>query len=398
MVKIFYFKAGTADGKIIEDYIEAGSHREAKKLLLKRGYLILELKKEGKKRREWSLNRRRDEVLIFTKMMSVLLRSGMSISDSMNASLFQVKSEEFKGVLKSIIRDIKSGVSLARSLGGQGEYFDTFYCSLVESGERSGYLSETFVSLYSYLVERERLRKKIGSAMVYPIFLLVFSLAVVFFLSIVVLPSFSRIYESFDRKLPLITQIVIGVSETIKKYWYVIGLGGALAWYGIKRASKEEKIVLRIHEEILRVRPVREYIYRSELSVFFSLLSLALKSGMDAVAAMRMAGGNLKNMKIQMDLEEAVRGVTQGLKLSRALKENGFPPLAVQFISAGESSDNLEEVLDNIVEFYRNELEDAVSTFISLIEPVLIIVVGSLVGIIIIAIILPILSLSMAVS
>lgn len=398
MVKIFYFKAGTAEGKIIEDYIEASSLKEAKKLLLKKGYLILELKKEKSKRRGWNLGRGRDEVLIFTKMMSVLLRSGMSISDALNASIFQVKTDEFKEGLRSVIRDVKSGVSLASSLERQGKYFDTFYCSIVESGERSGYLSETFVRLYTYLIERERLRKKVGAAMVYPVFLLVFSIAVVFFLSLVVLPSFARIYESFDRELPLITRAVMGVSIGIKKYWYILGGCGVLIWQGIKSVSQNKETLMRVQGEILKVGIIREYIYRSELSVFFSLLSLALKSGMDVVSALRMAGENLKNVKIRMDLEEAVKGVIQGVKLSRALKENGFPPLAVQFISAGESSNNLEEILDNIVEFYRNELEDAVSTFISLIEPVLIIIVGSLVGVIIIAIILPILTLSMAVS
>jgi type IV pilus assembly protein PilC len=330
--------------------------------------------------------------------MSVLLKSGMSISESLSASSFQLKSDEFKEIMKNIIRDVKSGISLAKSLERQGKYFDTFYCSIVESGEKSGYLPETFVRLYNYLTERERLKKKIGSAMIYPVFLLIFSIAVVFFLSIVVLPSFSKIYESFDRELPFVTKIVMGAAEGIKRYWYVIAGGGGLTWRYVKLLSQKKENMLKIQDRILKIKVVREYVYKSELSVFFSLLSLALKSGMDVVSAMIMAGRNIKNIRIQMNLEQAVKGVTQGVKLSRALSENAFPPLAVQFISAGESSNNLEEVLDNIVEFYKNELEDAVSTFISLIEPVLIVIVGSLVGIIIIAIILPILTLSMAVS
>lgn len=398
VVKIFYFKAGTAAGKIIEDYIDTGSIKEAKKLLKKKGYLILDLKKQKSEKRVWNFGRRKNEVLIFTKMMSVLLKSGMSISESLSASSFQLKSDEFKEIMKNIIRDVKSGISLAKSLERQGKYFDTFYCSIVESGEKSGYLPETFVRLYNYLTERERLKKKIGSAMIYPVFLLIFSIAVVFFLSIVVLPSFSKIYESFDRELPFVTKIVMGAAEGIKRYWYVIAGGGGLTWRYVKLLSQKKENMLKIQDRILKIKVVREYVYKSELSVFFSLLSLALKSGMDVVSAMIMAGRNIKNIRIQMNLEQAVKGVTQGVKLSRALSENAFPPLAVQFISAGESSNNLEEVLDNIVEFYKNELEDAVSTFISLIEPVLIVIVGSLVGIIIIAIILPILTLSMAVS
>ena len=131
--------------------------------------------------------------------------------------------------------------------------------------------------------------------MIYPVFLLIFSIAVVFFLSIVVLPSFSKIYESFDRELPFVTKIVMGAAEGIKRYWYVIAGGGGLTWRYVKLLSQKKENMLKIQDRILKIKVVREYVYKSELSVFFSLLSLALKSGMDVVSAMIMAGRNIRN-------------------------------------------------------------------------------------------------------
>lgn len=329
--------------------------------------------------------------------MGTLLRAGLPLNECLSSVHMQITDPIFKGVTENIITSIRSGTSLASSLEKHPQYFDEFYSSVIAAGEKNGGLDTTFDTVYNYLLNKNKLKKKITSALVYPVFLLVFSIIAVMFLSMAVLPTFSNIYDSFESELPKVTQLVLWSSDIVRNYWYLMGSLAVFIVYILKRYLKTFEGKLKVDSFFIKLPFIGEFIYKKETTSFFPLLSLSLKSGMDIVGALRVAEKTIRNSKIKKDVEQLILEVMKGRRLNQVFNQIGFPSLVIQFISAGETSNNLEEMLDSISNYYLDELEESIDIMISLIEPIMIIVVGSLVGVIVMAIMLPILSLSTAV-
>ncbi len=394
----FYYKCGTVSGQIIEEYIEANNISEARNILEEKGYIIFEIKKESEFLGILERRNEKKEIIAVTKMFGVLLKSGLEIVKIIDSVTEQIESKNLKKALREVLMDIKTGLTFSDSLRKHEKYFDSFYCSAVEAGERTGELETTFKRLYNYLKTKDNIRNKIRLAMIYPMFLAFFSIAVVLFLSLYVLPSFAKIYSSFGKSLPLITKVVMGISTGIRNYWYLIILAIGLGIYFGKKAIRNRDIMKKLDTFILKIPALKNFIYKKEIVNGFKTLSLSVGSGMDIIKSMNLAKESITNIKIKENFEKIVVEVSEGKKLSTAFNKYDFPKIAVQMINAGEESNNLEEMLDNASEYYEEELENAVEGMMGFMEPLLILIVGTLVGTIIIAMILPILMLSTAVS
>ncbi|GLI57543.1 type II secretion system protein F [Propionigenium maris DSM 9537] len=395
---MYYYRCGDREGRVVEGYLNLGSKGEAKKQLEGNEYKIFELRREKSPMRMRRRGRDRREILLFSKIMASLLKAKIPLPETLSSVYTQIKDREFKDTIEGVIREVKSGVPLSGAFRKSPRYFNEFYCSIIEAGERNGVLEETFSMIYTYLLKKNKIEKKIVSASVYPAFLLIFSLVAIFFLSMVVLPSFANIYDAFEKELPYVTRAVLAVTGVLASYWHValvlLGAGGYFAF----EALRKEEYRRRLDSALLAIKPLKAFIYKREISGFFSILSLSIKSGMDIVSALNMSKKNIGNLKIRGDLEFVIQEVVRGQKFSRGLSYIGFPPLTIQFISAGESSDNLEEMLADVSKYYQEELEEGIDMVVSLIEPVMIIFVGGIIGVIVMAIMLPILSLSTAIS
>lgn len=395
---MYYYRCGDQRGRMVEGYLDLNSRKEARNKLKDEGYKVFDLKKEkgsGKARRRIKNGR---DLILFSKIMASLLGSGIALTDSLSSVYTQIKDLEFKEAIGEVIREVKSGESLSASFRKSSRYFSDFYCSVIEGGEKNGVLEVTFTMVYAYLLKKNKIEKKIVSASVYPLFLLVFSMIAIFFLSMVVLPSFANIYDAFEKELPKVTKVVLAVTRGIASYWHLIIIFFGITGYTVLELLKREEYRRKVDTGFLTLKPLKEFIYKKEISSFFSLLSLSIASGMDIVAALNISKKNVGNMKIRDDLELVIKEVVRGQRLSRGLSSVGFPPLAVQFVSAGENSNNLEEMLGNVSEYYERELEESINVAVSLIEPVMIIFVGGVIGVIVMAIMLPILSLSTAIT
>ncbi len=390
----YNYVCGIKNGKIIEGSINKNSKKEAEFFLTNKGYSILKLEKEKNK---FKLKSSKNSIIVFTKMFSSLIKSGISIEEALKIIYTQSESEDLKEILKGVIKEVKSGNSLACSFRKYPEYFDEYYSSIVEAGEKNGFLFETFINLYNYLVNRNKFKKKLIVSLTYPVFLAIFSLIVVLFLSMFVLPAFSKIYDSFDKELPLITAIILIFSNFFKRNWYIMLFLILAIAFSFLNILEDKKNKLKFDSMLLNLKILKKYIYTKNISSFFTILSLSLKSGMDIITSLNMSIKNISNLKIKEDLKVAIKDVIRGESLSSALNNINFPVISIQMIGAGEKSNNLEEMLDEVVEIYQYELEHSLKIIIGFLEPIMIIIIGIFIGTIILAIILPILTLSSAV-
>lgn len=391
----YNYTCGLKNGKIINGSVNSNSKKEAIEFLTNKGYSLLSITRDNKR---FKTKHNQKFILIFTKMFSSLIKAGLSISESLEILYSQVESKELKKLMEELIKEIRSGFSLADALRKHPNYFNDYYCSIVEAGEQSGFLYETFNNLYVYILNKNKFKKKLIMNLTYPIFLSVFSIIVILFLSIFVLPSFAKIYESFDKELPLLTSIVLSFSEFIKSNLYILFflfLGLFLLISDLlKDSSRREKVDLIL----LKSKTLKKYIYIKNINSFFTILSLSLKSGMDIISALNISNKAVTNVKIKNDLASATRSVIKGERLSKALNNIDFPIMSVQMINAGENSNDLEEMLNEVVEIYQYELDQSLSLLTSFLEPILIIIIGAMIGVIIIALVLPILTLSSAIN
>lgn len=392
----FMYKCGTPSGEIIEDMIEAASSSEAKEKLESKNYYVFYIKKE-KKKIEFGLNSQK-ELVPFTKMFHVLLKSGMEIINILEILMEQIENMKFKNSVTAVIRDVRSGLSLAESMKKQPAFFSDFYCSAVESGEKTGALTQTFDRLHKYMKSQDKIKAKIKLAMIYPVFLVTFAMIVVLFLSLYVLPSFSKIYSSFGKELPAMTKIVLNTSTFVKNFWFLILAAIAGFIFGLKKYAEDKERRYKLDTFILKIPKIGDFIHKKENTTMFRTLALSISSGMDILKSLEIAQNTFTNLVLRNGFNEVIRKVSQGERLSNSLREAGVPKMAAYMVSAGEESNNLEEMLDSVSEFYEEDMENEVASLIGFIEPMLILVVGAMIGFIIVAMLLPILTLSTAVS
>ncbi len=390
----YNYVCGIKNGQIIEGSINKNSKKEAEFFLTNKGYSILKLEKEKNK---FKLKSSKNSIIVFTKMFSSLIKSGISVEEALKIIYTQSESKELKEILKGVIKEVKSGNSLAYSFRKYPEFFSDYYSSIIEAGEKNGFLYETFTNLYNYLINKNKFRKKLIVTLTYPVFLTVFSLIVVLFLSIFVLPAFSKIYDSFNKELPLITSIILTFSNFLKRNWYILLFFSLGLNFLILNILKDKNNKLKFDLILLNSKILKKYIYTRNISSFFTILSLSLKSGMDIITSLNISIKNISNLKIKEDLKVAIKDVIKGENLSSALNNINFPIISIQMIGAGEKSNNLEEMLDEVVKIYQYELEHSLSIITGFLEPIMIIIIGIFIGTIILAIILPILTLSSAV-
>lgn len=391
----FEYKCGTPSGDIVEDIIEAVNENDAKEKLESKGLYVFFVKKQ-KKSFELNFNKKK-EIIPFTKMFHVLLKSGMEIINILEVLAEQIENPAFKASVQAVIRDVRSGNSLADSMKKQNTYFTDFYCTAVEAGEKTGALVETFDRLHKYIKSQEKIKAKIRLAAIYPVFLISFAVVVVLFLSLYVLPSFAKIYNSFGKQIPGITKLVLDTSMFIRSFWFLI-LGAIFAsLWGLKKYSEDASRKYNLDKIILKLPNVGEFIHKKENTTMFRTLALSISSGMDILKSLEIAQNTFENLVLKEKFKNVIIKVSQGERLSTSLKEAEVPKMAAYMISAGEESNNLEEMLDSVSEFYEEEMENGVAALIGFIEPLLILFVGGIIGFIIVAMLLPILTLSTAV-
>lgn len=391
---------GTEDGKAFERECDSPDEKTLRDNLSRDGYFIFAIKKEGGvlaslKGSVASKGVSARELISFNQELLALTKAGLPIIKSLDTLIERTENRKFLDVLKEVRSLVKGGASLSEAFDKFPQIFPPLYVATVRAGEKSGDLVFSLKRYIEYLKKMEGVRKKILSASVYPALLITVAAGVILFLLSYVVPTFSRIYLEAGSKLPYPTQVLIAVTTLLKDYFLIflfliIGAGISLNIY-----SRAEEGRRRLDRLKLNIPLAGNLLMGFAISKFARTLSTILGGGIPLVESLRMVTGVLGNKVLEEKAHNAVRMVEEGSSLTEAVESQGLmPPLAVKMLGVGESSGSLGEMLLDIATFYEEEVDSKLSTLTTLIEPVLMLVMGAVVAAIVIAMYLPIFKLA----
>lgn len=333
-------------------------------------------------------------VIDFTRGLAVMIKANVPLVKALDTSIYQVDNNRFKKILEQVRKDVKGGKSLAKSLAKHKDIFDGLYIHLVEVGELAGILDKILLRLSGYMEKQYSLKQKVRMALVYPSIVLTVAFGAILFLLLFIVPTFAEMYSDFNAELPAPTQFVLSLSQGITDYfiYILLGLGGLI--FGIRKFIQRPKGRYLIDKLKLRVPFFGSLFQKTLMTRFCQTLGTLLKSGVTLVDALNIIGKASGNMLITEAVKEMVHSVKKGGSLTGSLKEmNVFPGMVIQMISVGEETSELDDTLLHIAGLYDEEVDLAVESLTSIIEPVLIVVLGIVLGGLIIAMYLPIFEL-----
>ena len=335
------------------------------------------------------------DVLLFTKHLSVMVRAGIPITDALSALIDQAKSKSFRKIISEILADIVNGKKLADALKKHGRVFDHFYVSLIEVGEESGTLEESLSFLTDQLSRQYNLTQKVKSATMYPAVIVGVTLAIGGFISFFILPKLTDFFSSFDIPLPPATKALLLFANLMRNYGaYMVVC--AIFLPVIFYFSIQVKSVKKLWHEILLKMPVfGDIVAYGELSRFSRNLGILLKNGVDVTKSIEVTSITLSNLKFSDDLMKVSKSLSEGKNIGTTLKSfKEFPPTVYKMISIGEKSGQLDEVLMFLGDFYDEEIDNISKNLTTILEPILLLVIGTVVGFVALAIISPIYELT----
>ena len=334
------------------------------------------------------------ELSIFTNQLASLLQAGLPLVTCLEALQDQTEDEIFRIVIRDVRNDISTGTSFSASVKKFPNSFNQLFISMVEAGEASGGLAEILGKVASYFESTVKLTKKVKSAMTYPIAVIGLAIALVNVLLIFVIPVFAEMFADFGAKLPAPTQLLIDVSNFMKKYWWAIGLAGYGLYYVVSKYVKTPGGRRQKDQFLVRAPIFGPLVHKIALSRFCRTYATLMRSGVPILRTLEIVSSASGKVQIEDACTEIARHVSQGGQVSEVMGANAFfPPMMKHMVKAGESTGNVDGMMNKIADFYDMECDAVVSALTSLIEPMLIVFLGVVVGGIVMAMFLPIFQL-----
>ncbi|MEA3328655.1 MAG: type II secretion system F family protein [Candidatus Omnitrophota bacterium] len=334
------------------------------------------------------------DLIIFTRQVSIMLKSGLTLLDSLTGVFKQTRHKKLKAVIKDVVERIRSGSSFSQAIQAHSSIFGEMYINMVRAGETSGILDNIMERLSALATHEAEIKNKIRAAVTYPAVIISMAVLIVFFLLTFVMPKFINIFETAGTQLPLPTKILLGISSVLRYRWYVILALLAGTAIGFYRWVKTEKGRYKFDRFKLSLPVIGALYLRVLISRFTRLLGLLVKSGIPLLYSIEVVGRTVDNSVLFRIIAGSRKGITEGQSLSETLQLSGiFPPMVIQMIGAGENTGKLEEMLTEVSDFYDVEIEYGIRNLTSLIEPAMIIIMGLIVGFIALSVLLPIFNL-----
>lgn len=332
-----------------------------------------------------------DKVL-FAKHLSIMIKAGLTLKDGLMAVEEEVKSKRFKIILRDLTRSLEKGESLNSSLNRYPNIFDSFFINTIRIGEASGSLEENLKHLAGHLEKTYDLKRKIKAAMIYPIIILTFTIGLASGLSIFILPKLIPLFRSFNIQLPLPTKILMGIVSAFYQFGGYIVLGIILLIIISILLLRLKPIKKITHTLVIKLPIFGRIVKNTNLAYFSRTLGTLLKSGISVVDALEVTSVTLGNLVYRKVLSGIVKEVRQGELISSYLKTfpEIFPPIVFQMISIGEKTGSLESSLLYLAEFFEKEVDDTTKNLSNILEPILLVLIGLVVGFVVISIIMPI--------
>lgn len=397
---VFEYKALDRAGRNKKGIIDADSPVSARQKLRGSGVFPVEVKEASPRTKTLASNPsissffkrvRFSEISAATRQMSILLGAGIPLVSCLGTLMSQTSNPALKKVFAQVKESVNEGASLASSLSQHPKVFSDVYVNMVKAGEASGSLDLVLERLADFSEHQQALRGRFKAAMAYPILMCAVGSSVLFFLITFVIPDILSVFDEMHQSLPFPTLALISVSDFFKSFWWAILSGLAACIILIKRAVKNPAGRYFWDKAMLRMPVFGSINIKIAMSRFARTLGSLLQSGVPLLSALDIVRSIVNNTNIAKAIDNAIDQIEAGKSLSAQLGQSRwFPPIAVQMISAGEQSGKLEEMLYNIANVYEREAETQVTAMTSMLEPVMILIMGLIVGFIVISILLPI--------
>jgi type IV pilus assembly protein PilC len=393
---VFEWEGKDKNGKPVRGEMRAGGEAMVSASLRRQGVMVNKVKK---RRMSGGKAIKQKDIAVFTRQLSTMMRAGVPLIQSFDIVARGSTNPKLTRLLTDIRSDVETGTSLSAAFRKHPLYFDGLYCNLVEAGEQGGILETLLDRLAIYQEKTMAIKNKIKSALIYPVAVLVVAFVVLTVIMIFVIPAFEDVFKSFGADLPAPTLVVIAMSKFFTSYWYLIFgfLGGGIYFFmqSWRRSVKMQRYMDRI---LLRVPVFGELVNKSSVARWTRTLSTMFAAGVPLVEALDSVGGASGNAVFAEATEKIQKDVSTGSALTTSMQATGvFPVMVLQMCAIGEESGSLDAMLGKAAEFYEDEVDEAVKGLSSLMEPFIIVILGTLIGGIVVSMYLPIFKLGQVV-
>ena len=402
MPPIFDYKALSPDGKVKRGLIEAENLKAARQKIKKAGLIATAVSPKGVNQPSSSggvpfFGGRvgTKEIAMLTRQLASLVKANIPLVEALTALRDQTDNEKLKIVVDKVRNDVNEGLSLAKALGAHPKIFDNIFINMVEAGESSGTLGLVLLRLADLKEAQLRLKNKVISGMTYPILMMAVAVLLLLLIFTFVIPKLTKIFDSMNKPVPMITKVLMGLSDYLVNYWYVLAALFFVAVIFFQRYISTHTGRLRWDAFRLRA-PVFGPLFRMiAVTRFANTMGTLLGSGVPILTSMGIAKNLVGNVHIEKAIEEARSNITEGQSIAEPLrKSQQFPPLVIHMISIGEKTGELADMLRNVAESYEEQVNARIEGMTALLEPVMIIGMGGVVGFIVFAIFIPLLEIS----
>ena len=392
----FVCRYGTPDGRVLSQVQQGSDESAVRRELERQGFHIFEVRPRGvpfQIKMPWSGRRKRmplDEFLAFNQELAALLRAGLPLMQSLDLMLERIEESHLAEVLTEIRDRVKSGEELSEAFASFGDLFPPLYPATLKAGERSGELESVIRRFIRYLQLLISARKRIVSALVYPMVLIGLSFAMLVIMAIYVVPSFSRFYRDLDAELPTITQVTLAVSFWMRDNFYYL-LGGLVVGFFLLKRWGATSVGRKFLDHLkLQIPLVGEIFHQFSLSEFCRSLSTLVAGGIPLVSGLETATEAVSNYYISEKIRPSIDEVRQGQAFHESLDRTGvFPKISVDMIKVGEATGSLDDMLSSVSDFFDERVETKVQRLLTLVEPIMLIVMGAVIALLLISIYLP---------
>ncbi len=393
---VFEWEGKDRNGKIVRGELRAGGENQVQASLRRQGVLPTRIKKRrtrsGKKIKP-------KDIALFTRQMATMMKAGVPLLQAFDIVGRGNTNASVTKLLNDIRTDVETGTSLNAAFRKYPLYFDSLYCNLVEAGEAAGILEALLDRLATYMEKTEAIKSKIKSALMYPISVIIVAFVVVTVIMIFVIPAFKEVFTSFGADLPGPTLVVMAMSEIFVKYWWLIfGVIGGGFYFFMQAWRRSEKMQIAMDRFLLKIPVFGDLINKAAVARWTRTLSTMFAAGVPLVEALDSVGGAAGNAVYAIATDKIQQEVSTGTSLTVAMTNaNVFPSMVLQMCAIGEESGSIDHMLGKAADFYEDEVDEMVKGLSSLLEPIIIVFLGTVIGGIVVAMYLPIFKLGQVV-
>lgn len=389
----FNFEGRNIDTEqMVRGEVVAKNEEEARKKLQRRGIKPLRVSKVKAVRKKRITQ---EDITVFTRQLATMMKAGLPLMQAFEIVAKGHSNPSMTQMLMQVRADVEQGSALGKAFAKHPKYFDRFYCNLIAAGETGGVLESLLDKLAIYKEKTQAIKKKVKSALTYPIAIVVVAIVLVFIMMVFVLPAFGEVYSSMGAELPGLTQIVMGISDFFVQYAWVIVIGTVALCFGVYQWYKKSPMLQKRVDAIMLKLPIFGSIVRkATIARWARTTSTLFAAGVPLVEVLDSVSGAAGNILYEEATYDIRAKVTQGLSLTSSMQGTDmFPNMVLQMAAIGEESGSLDDMLNKAAEFYEDEVDNAVAQLSSLMEPIIMVVLGSIIGVILVAMYLPLFNL-----